>query len=281
MRLKQVFKQAQKKGYAIGQFNFSTFEQLRAIFAAAGKMKSPFILGTSESELNFLGVKAVLALKEIIALNYDIPVFLNLDHGKNMSIIKDAIDYGYDAVQYDGSKLSFAENIKNTKKIVNYARKRNVLVEGELGHIKGDSSFQTKSVKILESELTPVDQVKEYVEKTKVDSLAVAIGSIHGVYRKMPELNIPHLKNIRKQTNTFLVLHGASGIKDKEISSAIKQGIVKINFNTELRKAWKDSFQKMLSKNEIKPYNIIPFVEEQVAKKVEEKIKLIGSKNKA
>ena len=277
--LKHIFKNAQKNHWAIGQFNFSTLEQLRAIFCAGESMKSPIILGTSEKELEFFGLKEVLALKEIISRKYSIPAFLNLDHGKNIGIIKNAIDMGYDAVHYDGSELSFEENVKKTTEIVQYAKKRNVLVEGELGYIKGQSIIQKKSIKIYEKDLTNIEQVKDYVRKTKVDSLAIAIGNVHGIFKKMPALNFAHLQKIKQQTNVFLVLHGASGIKNKDIKKAVKLGIVKINFNTELRKTWKDSFKRNLAKQEIKPYKIIPFVENDLLKAIQGKIIALGSKN--
>lgn len=282
MKLRDYFEKAQKEKWAIGQFNFSTIEQLRAVFEAARNLKSPLILGTSEGESGFLGIKEIIALVEISKMKYNVSVFLNLDHGKNLDWIKTAINYGYDAVHFDGSGLSLEENIKQTKKIVDYAHKKGVLVEGELGCIKGESKFNIGKIKIEEKDLTLPSQVEKFVKETRVDSLAVAIGNIHGIYSEaVKKLDINRLKEIKKNTGAFLVLHGGSGIPGEEVKKAISSGIVKINFNTELRLVWKSSLEKYLKEtDESKPYKILSLVQNDIQKKVEEKIILLGLKNK-
>jgi len=280
MKLKDYFKKAQKEKWAIGQFNFSTLEQLRGILKAGEKMKSPLILGTSEGESRFLGLREIVALFEIAKTEYDISAFLNLDHGKNLKWIKEAVDYGYDAVHFDGSDLSYKNNIKKTKEVVSYAHKKGVLVEGELGKVTGSSAVHKGKSKIKREDLTSPTKVKEFVKETGVDSLAVAIGNIHGVFKKMPELDFERLKEIRKKSDVFLVLHGASGIAPTDIKKAIRGGMVKININTELRIAWKEALKGELSGEGIKPYNILPSVQLAVQKKVEEKMKLFDSKGK-
>jgi len=280
--LKDYFRKAQKEHWAIGQFNFSTIEQLRAILAAAEKLKSPVILGTSEGESKFLGLRESIALVEISKTKWQVPAFLNLDHGKDLNQLKKAIDFGYPAVHFDGSKLPLEKNIKYTKKIVDYAHKRGVLVEGELGYIAGESILHKETAKIKKEDLTSLEQVSQFVKKTKVDSLAIAIGNIHGIYVKMPKLDFERLKEISKKTNAYLVLHGASGVAKGEIKEAIKCGIVKININTELRQAWRKFLEKTLKtkSKQVKPYKILPQVEGAVQKVVEEKVKLFGSGNK-
>jgi len=276
MELKNYFKKAQKQKWAIGQFNFSTLEQLRAILAAGQKTKSPVILGTSEGESKFLGLKEILALVEISKIKYKTPAFLNLDHGKDLKWIKKAIDFGYSAVHFDGSGLSFKKNIEYTKKIADYAHKKGVLVEGELGYIGGESKPHKKKAVVRKQDLTLPEQVFDFVRKTKVDSLAVSIGNIHGIYSGRLKLDFKRLKEIQEQTKVFLVLHGGSGIPGIEVKKAIKFGIVKININTELRMAWKKSLEKQ---NGIKPYEILPEVQKSIKKKVEEKINLFSSRN--
>ncbi|MFH1656771.1 MAG: class II fructose-bisphosphate aldolase [Candidatus Nealsonbacteria bacterium] len=282
MDLKEYFKKAQKQKWAIGQFNFSTLEQLRAIFASAQKTKSPIILGTSQGESNFLGLKEIVALTEISKIKYNVPAFLNFDHGKDLKVLKSAIDFGYSAVHFDGSELSFKKNIEQTKKIVEYAHKRGVLVEGELGHITGQSKQHLGKIKIKKEDLTLVDQVNQFIKQTKVDTLAVSIGNFHGVSKESPNLDLELLKEIQEQTKTFLVLHGGSGISSIDIKKTIKLGIVKINVNTELRMIWKESLEKSLRDKKIntKPYSILSNVENLMEKKVIEKIKLFGSNNK-
>lgn len=279
MELKNYFKKAKKENWAVGQFNFSTLEQLRAILAASQKLKSPVILGTSEGESRFLGLEEILALVEISKMKYGASAFLHLDHGKDLDWIKKAIDFGYDLVHFDGSDLSFQENIKKTKKVVDYAHKKGVLVEGELGYIGGKSKILKKKVKVRKSDLTSPDMVSEFIRKTDVDSLAISIGNIHGIVQSgNPKLDFERLKEISKIAKAFLVLHGGSGIPNSDIKKAIALDINKINVNTELRAAWAQSLKKM--GNEVIPYKILPNVQESIQKKVEEKIKLFGSQNK-
>ncbi len=260
MTLKDCLRKVQRQKFAIGQFNFSTVEQLRGILDAAERMKTPVILGTSEGESKFLGLKEISALVEISKMKYKVPVFLNLDHSKDLDYIKKAIDFGYSAVHFDGSGLSLEKNVKYAKKVVEYAHKRGVLVEGEIDSIK-------------EKSLTSPDKAERFVEQTKVDSLAIAIGSAHGMFKKA-KLDFERLKQIRKKTNAFLVLHGGSGVSDMQIKKAIKLGINKININTELRLAWKRTLAKSLKAQEIKPYKILPKVQKAVQEKVEEKVKV-------
>jgi len=281
MKLKDYLKKAQKEKWAIGQFNFSTFEQLRGIIAAAQKTKSPVILGTSQGELNYLGLKEVLALVEISKLRSLTSLFLNLDHGKDLNWIKKAIDFGYSAVHFDGSELPFKKNIKCAKRIVEYAHKKGVLVEGELGYLRGGSNFHKKIARIEKEDLTLPEKAYKFVRETKVDSLAIAIGNIHGIYAGMPKLDFERLKEINNKTNAFLVLHGGSGIPKAEIKKAIKFGIVKVNINTELRLIWKKTLEKSFKVQEIRPYKILPKVQKAIQKKVEEKMNLFNSNYKS
>lgn len=280
MTLKDYLKKAQRQKFAIGQFNFSNLEQLRGILAAAQKTKSPVILGTSEGESKYLGLKEIVTLVEISKMKYRIPAFLNLDHGKNSEWLKKAIDFGYSAVHFDGSGLPFKENIKCAKKIVEYAHKKGVLVEGELGYLRGESKIHTEKAIIKKDDLTSPEDVERFVKKTGVDSLAIVIGNIHGIYSEKPKLDFERLKKINKKTNAFLVLHGGSGIPGVQIRKAIKSGIVKININTELRLAWKRALIKSLKTQEIKPYKILSKAQEAVQKKVEEKLKLFNQMKK-
>lgn len=279
MELDQILKKAKREKWAIGQFNFSTIEQLKGIIGAAKKLSAPVILGTSEKESKFLGLEETIAQVRILENKMGLKLFLHLDHGKDLNYIKRAIDLGFDSVHFDGSELPFKENLKLTKEIVNYGHKKNVLVEGELGYLRGESRFfQKKKVIIKKEDLTKPEQAQEFVEKTKVDLLAPAIGNVHGIYPEMPELDFERLKEINQKTDAFLVLHGGSGLSRDEIKKAIKSGIQKININTELRLVWRDSLQKILkTSKEIKPYIILPQVSQAIEKKVEEYIKLFRS----
>lgn len=282
MKLKDYLQKAKKEKWAIGQFNFSTLEQLKGILEAVLKANSPVILGTSEGESRFFGLEEAVALYKVFQKKYNLPIFLNLDHGKDLDYIKEAIDSGYQAVHFDGSNLSFKENIKIAKKISDYARKKNVLVEGELGAIRGESTIHKEETAVLKKEdLTSPFQVKEFLKKTGVDSLAIAIGTVHGIYLKEPEIDFERLKEINQVSKKFLVLHGGSGVSEEDLKKAINFGITKINFNTEIRLVWKNSLKKGLEETkELKPYKILPSVQNAISQKVLEKIIAIGSKNK-
>ncbi len=273
--LKYYLKKAKKEKWAIGQFNFSTLDQLRGILVASENMKSPVILGTSEGESRYLGLETISFLAKN-AKN----AFLNLDHGKNLDWIKEAVKCGYSAVHFDGSKLSFSENIRITKKVVGYASKKKVLTEGEIGVISGDSSVHKEILVVNKESLTDPEQAEEFVKKTKVDSLAIAIGSAHGVYAGLPSLDFERLEKIASLTDAFLVLHGGSGIDEQQLKKAISLGIVKINVNTEIRSAWAEEISLRIKEGEQKPYNVLEFAQKAVQKKVEEKIKIFGSFNK-
>lgn len=285
--IKYYLKKAQEEKFAIGQFNFSDFTQMKAILASAGKIKSPVILGTSEGESNFFGLEEAVALRDVLRKKINSPVFLNLDHGKSFDYLKEAIDAGYDMVHFDGSKLSLEENIKITKEIVKYAKRKGVTVEGEVGRIGNDSSkLYSEKFEIKEEDLTNPDQAKEYIDKTRADLLAVSIGNFHGIEISGidPNLRLDVLKAVHDKTgNTFLVLHGGSGTPDDDVKEAIKLGIVKININTELRLAFSGNLRRFLNNNpeEITPYKFLVDAENSVEKLVERKIGIFGSQNKA
>ena len=285
MNLKNYFKKAQRGKWAIGQFNFSTLSQLQGIVEAAKNLKSPIILGTSESESRFMGLKQAVALKNSFQKETGLPIFLNLDHGKSLDYIKKAIDLGYDMVHFDGSKLPLEENIKKTIEVEKYAQKKGAVLEGEVGVIKTEASkVYTEKFEIKEEDLTNPEEAAKYIDKTGVECLAVSIGNFHGieVTGVNPQLKLDKLKEIKKKLgNVFFVLHGGSGTPDRDIKGAIKLGVVKVNINTELRLAYTNALRKALGKEkEITPYKYLPDAIKAVQKVVEEKIKLFGSKNK-
>jgi len=286
-KLKYYFQKALKEKWALGHFNFSNLEILRAIITAAKRLKAPVIVGTSEGESKFFGLEQAVALTKIYREATGLPIFLNLDHGKSFEYIKRAIEAGYDAVQFDGSSLSLKENIRLTKEVVGYARKFGVLVEGEVGALGTESSkIYEKPFKIEEKNLTDPDQAEKFLKETKVDSLAVNIGTFHGVQASggNPRIRLQRLKEIKnKAGDTPWVLHGGSGTSEKDIKAAIKLGVVKININTELRKAYTNSLRKVLKKRpkEVVPYKYLPEVEKAVQKVVEDKIQLFGSRNRS
>jgi len=283
--LKFYFQKAQKEKWAIGQFNFSDFSQMKAIIAACSNLKSPLILGTSEGESKFFGLDEAVALRNVLRKKTGLPIFLNLDHGKSFEYLKLAIDAGYDMVHFDGSKLPLEENIKITKEVVKYARKKGVLIEGEVGRLGTDSSkIYTEKFEIKEDDLTKPLDAKDYVKKTGVDLLAVSIGNFHGIEVSGidPNLRLDVLKKVGEETNgILLVLHGGSGTPEDDIKEAISLGIVKVNINTELRIAFSGNLRRALRDNdEIVPYKFLIDAQKSVEKVTELKVKLFSSENK-
>src|SRR4030042_6419541 len=281
----KILKKAQKRKYALGQFNVSTDEQIRAIVEVAKKMKSPVIIGTSESERKFIGIKQAVALILTWCESSGVPIILNADHCKRFESDKEVIDAGYSAVHIDGSQLPFEKNIELTKKVAEYAKKRipSVMVEGELGYLRGASEVRKKRIQIKEEDLTKPEEAKTFVNRTGVDTLAIVIGNLHGIEAESKKLHLDRLKKIKAVIpNTLLVLHGGSDTREKDIKKAIKLGIVKININTELRIAYSDALEKEIKKHpdEVKPYKILAPAVEEMKKVVTEKIKLFGSEGK-
>ncbi|MFH1937963.1 MAG: class II fructose-bisphosphate aldolase [Patescibacteria group bacterium] len=280
----EIFQKAKENKYAIGAFNASNLEQLKAIIQAVKKLQSPVIISTSQGESKFIGKKQIRALIDSYKEETNLPIFLHLDHGKSFEVVQEAIEAGYDSVHFDGSELDFEENVEITKKIVDLAKEKGIKnVEGELGYLRGKSAVQ-EAVEIKEEDLTDPNQALEFVEKTGIDSLAMAIGNIHGVFKltQNPNLFLDRLGEISKMVGdkAGLVLHGGSGTPEEDIKKAIELGIVKVNVNTELRLAYTEALKKSLQDNpdQTTPYKIMPIVVEAVQKVVEEKIKLFMSK---
>lgn len=270
--------EAREKKVAVGHFNISTVDALWAVFRSAQKLDVPVIIGVSEGERDFIGVNQASALVKSIRDEFNYPIFLNADHSYSFERVKTAIDAGFDAVIFDGTKLSFEENVAITKQCVDYAKScgRDVLVEGELGYI-GQSS------KILDAVpdgvmMTTPEQAKEFVTTTGVDMLAPAVGNIHGMLRSGvdPKLNIELVKQIAEAVNIPLVLHGASGNSDEDVRETIKNGVHIVHINTELRVAWKTGVQSGLAENpdEVAPYKILKNAVEEMERVVEAKLRV-------
>ncbi len=278
--IKQYLTKAKEEKFALGQFNFCTLEQFQGIVQAAKKTSSPIICGVSGGEAEFLGIEEAAALVRIARERDGVAIFLNLDHGKDVDIIKRAVDIGYDAVHFDGSDLSFEENVKFTKEVVSYARKREVIVEGEIGKIEGSSVPSDQETEELI--LTSMEKVVRFTKHTGIDSIALDVGTLHGTYANAPKVHFDRIKQAGKETGSFIVLHGGSGVNDDDIRKAVETGVVKININTELRVVWKNALYGIMKENleEVVPYNILPAVREAVVSKVEEKIKLFNSVGK-
>lgn len=294
--LQHYLQKAYKEQWAIGQFNFSDFSQVKGIVKAVENLKSPVILGTSEGESKFFGLAEAVAMRNVLRKKTGLPIFLNLDHGKSFDYLKQAISAGYDMVHFDGSKMPLSENIRISKQVASFAHwprlrqgfggQGGIIVEGEVGRFGTDASRVYKETfEIKEEDLTNSNEAKEYAKKTKVDLLAVNVGTFHGIDSSItsPNIRLDRLAEIKSSTNVPLVLHGGSGTPETDIQEAIKLGIVKININTETRLAFSGALRKSLEENkeEITPYKYLQDSINAVQFVVEAKIKLFGSENKA
>lgn len=260
----ETIREAEAKKVAIGHFNISDSEGFWAVVGAARALNVPVIIGVSEGERDFIGVEQVVAMVKSAREKFGHPIFLNADHSYSFERVKEAIDAGFDAVIFDGAKLSTEENIITTKKCVEYARSVNpeIIVEAELGYI-GQSSKLLDAVPegVSFTNLTTPEAAKDFVNKTGIDLFAPAVGNTHGMFRGgiEPALHTDLIKEIRKASDVPLVLHGGSGTADEDFKRAIVAGISIVHINTELRLAYRNALRKSLQDNpdEIAPYKFM------------------------
>lgn len=271
-----LLRQALKKGYAVPAYNINNLEWAKYILEACNEDKSPVILAVSVGTIKYMGGYTVVRgiVKNLInSLDIKIPVVLHLDHGKSIKSCKDAIDAGFTSVMVDSSLKSFDENIKDTIEVIKYARQKNVSVEAEIG------AFDDNGINIYSS----LEEACDFIMQTSVDSLAPAIGNKHGIYDGDAKLDFELLGSICKNGKIPLVLHGASGLDENKIKTAIFCGISKININTDIQIAWKNAVKKYILENEsvYDPRKIIGAGELAIKNVVHEKNTLFGSKNRA
>ena len=275
VNLDYVLKRAQKEKYAVGLFNTTDTDMLEAVISAAEELNAPVIVGTAEVLLPY-GELSLIAPSIIErAKNASVPVVVHYDHGLTFERCMEALKLGFTSVMFDGSAKSYDENIAYTKEIVKIAHAFGATVEGEIGHV-GEAA---KEDNLLTDMYTTVKEAKDYISATGVDALAVAIGSAHGVYKKKPMLNIERLKEIKKETDVPLVLHGGSGLSDDDFRNTVKEGIAKVNIFTDLclagEKAMKEGIKNGSGYLEIRNLKV-----NAIKKAVVEKIKLFGSAGK-
>lgn len=284
--LREYIADAESKKIAVGHFNISNLEALHAIYNGAKSLDLPVIIGTSEGEREFIGVHETVALVKVLREKYNYPIFLNADHTYSYEGVVEAIDAGYDAVIFDGAKVSYEENIEITKKCVEYARAsgRDVLVEAELGNIGQSSKIIDEipeGVATSKEFMTSVEDAQRFVEVTGVDLLAPAVGNMHGILKGgvNPKIDTERIGMIRNAAGVPLVLHGGSGISDQDFKDAIASGISIVHINTEIRIALKEGIKKALAEtpDEIAPYRLLQPSIDAVQEKVIERLKLFSN----
>lgn len=285
VHIKEIVPRARRDGYAIGAFNTVNLEVTLGIIRAAVAKRSPIIVQVSETTIKYAGLKPITHIVETIAKNeaVNVPVALHLDHGKSFHSVAECISSGFSSIMIDASDLPLDENIVLTKQAVDYARKRDVWAQGEIGRVKGIE--EAISVSEREASMTTPEEAMTFVQKTGVDTLAVAIGNVHGIWKMrkgVPKLDLKRLKDISREITIPLVLHGASGLPQDEIQKAIAAGITIINIDTELRLAFTETLRTTLRENQemYDPREVLTSSIEAIQRVVEEKIEMFGSKGR-
>ena len=277
---KELLLDAQKNGYAVGAFNEENMEMVQAVVAAAEELKSPVIMQTTPSTIKYASPEMFYANVAAAAKDASVPVVMHLDHGSSFELAVHAFRAGYTSIMIDGSHSVFEENIAITKSVVDVCHAGNVPVEAELGKVGGKEDDLDGG---NGGGYTVPSEAVEFVEKTGIDSLAVAIGTAHGVYKGTPKLDVERLSEIREVVSIPLVLHGTSGVPDEAVKECIRRGICKVNYATDLRIAFSNGVKEYLTANpdafDPKKYNAVG--REKVKEYVMSKMLVCGSNGRA
>jgi fructose-bisphosphate aldolase class II len=264
--LREVLGEARQNEVAVGHFNISDLAGLKAVFESARALHVPVIVGLSEGERDFMGVREAAAVVKVLRQEHDYPIFLNADHTHSLGSAEEAARAGFDSIVFDRSELPFAQNISETKRAVEALKAINpaILIEGEIGEIGTGSEIHEEALQGLT--LTTTEEAREFVAATGIDILAPAVGNTHGLSRSMirgeaqKHLDIDRIAEIRKATGLFMTLHGASGTNDDDLRRAIQAGITEIHINTEVRLAWRRGLETAFAKerDQVVPYKLLP-----------------------
>lgn len=275
---KELLAQASLNHYAIGAFNISNLETAQAVITAAHQTNSPVILQASQSAIKYAGLKPLVAMVKALTQDSELPFVLHLDHGPDSQLAMACIDAGFTSVMIDSSSEPWEKNIAITQEVVAYAHPKGVTVEAEIGQIGGVED--NVSVDAAHALYTDPQQAADFVAATQVDSLAIAIGTAHGLYQGEPKLDFQRLSDIQTMIpRTPLVLHGSSGVPADLLKKAISLGIAKINIDTDLRLAFVNQLRQELAVNpdSFDPRKLLAPARDAFAHKVIEKINIFGS----
>ncbi len=267
MNLRDALADADRRRVAIGHFNISDLAALKGVVAAAAALRLPVLVGVSEGERDFVGVREIAALIRTIRAEHPYPIFLNADHTHSLSRAEEAARAGFDEIIFDGSALSFDENVRETKRAI------------------GTSSAVRTEVPKGMGNLTTPAEAKAFVQATGIDVLAPAVGNMHGMLASMvrgdarKRLDIERIKAIKDETGALMTLHGGSGTDDEDFRRAIKAGMTIVHINTELRLAWRRSIESALAQHpdEVAPYKILPDAVKAVQEVVTGRLRLFSS----
>jgi len=279
-RLSELLISAKKNSYAVGAFNVYNLEYAKGIIDGGEEENSPLILQISEGVISYFGLNNILKPCLLMAEKSKIPVCIHLDHAKSFELVIKAINAGFPSVMFDGSVLAFEDNLKITKKIVEIAKILNVSVEAEIGKVGKEEDGEGN----INVEYTKIDEAIEFSKALNIDALAVSIGSIHGVTSPYVELSIDILKELNKNIDIPLVLHGSSGVVDSSIKEAIKNGITKINVATRLKVKVSEKINDSILNYGVSSItdakNLSTIIKDAVKEVVKDRIRLFGSNNR-
>lgn len=277
----EILNDAKRRGYAVGAFNIHTMEVCQGVIRAADRENAPVILQINQGTIKYAGARYITAVAKVAAESTKVPVAIHLDHGTSFEVVMRSIQAGFSSVMIDASALPYEENIALVSKVVEAAHSAGVAVEGELGKVGGTEDDIT--VDAREAAMTDPEIVPDFIERTGIDSLAIAIGTAHGVYKGVPILDFERLKVIRGMVGIPLVLHGASGVPDESIQKAVELGINKINISTELKIPFTSAIRDILAKDadEFDPRVYLGSARDAVEEAAREKMRLFGCSGKA
>jgi fructose-bisphosphate aldolase class II len=284
-QMRNVLADSERTRTALGHFNVSEIVALRAAFSAARELNVPVVIGASEGERKFMGTRQIAALVKSLRDEYDYPIFLNADHTHTLDLAIEAVKAGFDSVIFDASAQDFDANVRSTRQAVETLKSINsdIIVEGEIGNI-GSGSEIHESVAAGVGVLSTPEEARQFVDATKIDVLAPAVGNMHGLLKSMisgetrKRLNIDRIREIKEAVKIPLTLHGASGTDEGDLKAAIEAGINIVHINTELRLAWRRGVEVALREHpdEVVPYKLLPTAYDDIYRICRERLQLFS-----
>lgn len=251
VNLVEILNLAKQKNYAVGAFNTPNLESIQAVLETAEKLNVPVIISHAELHEENMPLHKIGPIMIQLAKAATVPVCVHLDHGENLSYLEKALELGFTSVMYDGSLLAFEENVSNTVKAVEMAKKYNAGVEAEIGILGGREAGSEASGKKTEDSYTDPDLALKFVEQTGIDALAASFGTAHGFYKEKPKLDFDRIGKINTLVKIPLVMHGGSGVSPEDYTTAISKGIRKINYYSYMSRAGVNGIEKLLSEKKV------------------------------
>lgn len=278
---KEMLQHAYENNYGVGAFSAHNAETIQAILWAAEEEQAPVMIQVGQKVIEYMGLEAMKTMIDVLAKDISVPIAIHLDHCRKFEQAAKAIQLGFQSVMFDGSALSFEENVRITKKVAEFAGALGIGSEGEIGKIGGTEDGITVAEE--EALVTSVGEAKAFAEETNIDYIAVSIGTAHGIYKSTPNLHFSRLAEINEAVKRPVVLHGGSSVPDEQVQRAIELGVAKINVDTELRQAFTLGIQEVLNENPEEWHLAVSLDRGRqfVKEKVKEKIRVFGSSGKA